>query len=422
MTWRANPGAPGRTDPHPDSCARRGRHSDGRASVVPADARGGDPQLRQVRFVSMIPWLHRNQGLVWGLRKNHGDRLSREDVATAYDDRHDSCLANDGHGLALRRHAGRRRLVGRSPVGSREDDLEQPWLELVDLGTGIAQPRDAEDGPAELQQSPGWKGKQIQTAGEDVLTKITRPKYVAQRPRLIEELGVDEMDLTQVGLVGVAPHTRAMSDKRPGVGVPSYSEVGDQRDGLHWHLAESVGRIAADRNHTGRRHRHVTILSWPGFRRRSVHRSRWRTAPWPPGTRRASATSARTGTPTWWESAASGGIVGSALGQRQTSLDLRRTANSTDRAWRSTPLRGVPNRGRSIASRAARIASSGSDFAPAGSLLRAVQLDDDLGDSNRCGSTMRCDHWSPRSPRPARWRGGSRTPRARHCPRLSPRP
>jgi hypothetical protein len=42
----------------------------------------------------------------------------------------------------------------------------------------------------------------------------------------------------------------------------------------------------------------------------------------------------------------------------------RRAAKSTDSAWRSPPLRRVPTRGRAIASRAARIASSGSDFAP----------------------------------------------------------
>src|SRR6478672_5420833 len=58
----------------------------------------------------------------------------------------------------------------------------------------------------------------------------------------------------------------------------------------------------------------------------------------------------------------------------------RRAANSTDRAWRSPPLRGLPTRGRAIASRAARIASSGSDFAPLRRATRfgSVQLDDDL--------------------------------------------
>jgi hypothetical protein len=49
----------------------------------------------------------------------------------------------------------------------------------------------------------------------------------------------------------------------------------------------------------------------------------------------------------------------------------RRAAKSTDRAWRSPPLREVPNRGLAIASRAARIASSGSDFAP---LRRAARF------------------------------------------------
>ena len=49
----------------------------------------------------------------------------------------------------------------------------------------------------------------------------------------------------------------------------------------------------------------------------------------------------------------------------------RRAAKSTDSAWRSPPVRGVPNRGRAIASRAARIASSGSDFAP---LRRAARF------------------------------------------------
>lgn len=49
----------------------------------------------------------------------------------------------------------------------------------------------------------------------------------------------------------------------------------------------------------------------------------------------------------------------------------RRAAKSTDSAWRSPPVRGVPNRGRAIASRAAPIASSGSDFAP---LRRAARF------------------------------------------------
>lgn len=151
-------------------------------------------------------YLDRNQGLMRRAWRNDGDRLSREDVATAYDDCHDSCLADDRHLVELGRRRRRRRLVAGSSVGSGEDDLEQPWLEAVDLGTGVAKPRDTEDGSPELQQCPGRKGEQIQTTREDVLAKIARPQLVAHRPCVIEELGVDEMHLAQVGLAGVAPY------------------------------------------------------------------------------------------------------------------------------------------------------------------------------------------------------------------------
>ncbi len=51
----------------------------------------------------------------------------------------------------------------------------------------------------------------------------------------------------------------------------------------------------------------------------------------------------------------------------------RRAASSTERAWRSPPLRGVPSRGRANASRAARIASRGSVFAPLRRLARLAR-------------------------------------------------
>ena len=71
----------------------------------------------------------------------------------------------------------------------------------------------------------------------------------------------------------------------------------------------------------------------------------------------------------------------------------RRAANSTESAWRSPVVRGVPSLARESASRAARIASSGSDFAPLRRLCR----------SGRSSSTTSSSSFARWRVRPAPW-------------------
>ena len=93
----------------------------------------------------------------------------------------------------------------------------------------------------------------------------------------------------------------------------------------------------------------------------------------------------------------------------------RRAASSTDSACRSPLARGVPSRGRASASRAARIASSGSDLAPLRRWARSgrsssITISSAPGEVR--GPDRRRGRRCPRSPRPAGLRARRRTPPA----------
>src|SRR3954463_5544036 len=79
---------------------------------------------------------------------------------------------------------------------------------------------------------------------------------------IVEDLGLDEVHLAQVGLVRIATYARPMLDEGPGVGIAEGLESGHERDGLGRHLAEPVGPVPADGNDTG--HGHTVILAGVG--------------------------------------------------------------------------------------------------------------------------------------------------------------
>ena len=82
--------------------------------------------------------LDREEGHMGRVGKDHSDGFARTYPSAAFDDRHHTCLADDRRGRALRGARRRSRLVGRRPVGSRQHDFEEPGLQGVDLGAGVA--------------------------------------------------------------------------------------------------------------------------------------------------------------------------------------------------------------------------------------------------------------------------------------------
>jgi hypothetical protein len=133
-------------------------------------------------------------------------------VAARDDDTHHPCLANK---TAIRRtlqHGGH----------------EAP-LESIELGAGVAKPRQADDdGGADVQFGVDGKSQEIDTLGGDVLAHVTRVHRKTLLTQLDKELAVNEVNLPQIGLRGVLSNTRAVLDRGAAVGVTTHAETGDE--------------------------------------------------------------------------------------------------------------------------------------------------------------------------------------------------
>jgi hypothetical protein len=74
--------------------------------------------------------------------------------------------------------------------------------------------------------------QQVDPARRHVLAHLAGPHLEAAPRELLVQLGVDQVDLAQVGLGGVAADPRAVLDGRAGVGVALHAEALDQDDGV----------------------------------------------------------------------------------------------------------------------------------------------------------------------------------------------
>jgi len=91
-----------------------------------------------------------------------------------------------------------------------EDGSHQPLLKFVELDARIAQPGDLNDRlTSDVPPGAGWQRQQIDAAGRDVLAEVTRHDRVTACLQFLEQLGMDQMDLTQVRWVG----SRATPDR-----------------------------------------------------------------------------------------------------------------------------------------------------------------------------------------------------------------
>jgi len=86
-------------------------------------------------------------------------------------------------------------------VIASKNSVEQTWLESIDLSARVAQPGDLDDrlGPNTELRTSG-QCEQVQIPGGDVLAELTRLDVEALLTKLSEQLGVDEVHLSEVGL------------------------------------------------------------------------------------------------------------------------------------------------------------------------------------------------------------------------------
>ena len=108
---------------------------------------------------------------------------------------------------------------------------DQTLLNAVELCTWVAQTGDLDCcGVTESESGPGRQAEEIDATRRDVLAHLTRDDVETASLQFVEQLGMDQMDLPQVGLTWVAGNARAMFDRFALVSIVGNAETGDQDD------------------------------------------------------------------------------------------------------------------------------------------------------------------------------------------------
>ena len=155
------------------------------------------------------------------------------DLTPIQDNRHDSGFANDGSldvTIQCRGH--------------------QAGHEAVELDTGISKACDLDESRRpKTQASTGGQREKINAARRDVFSDVARRYRKALASQLLKMLGVDKMDLPQVGHCGISPHTRPVLHRRAQMGISIDPQSRYEANGVAPALAEAVGPATRDRDH-----------------------------------------------------------------------------------------------------------------------------------------------------------------------------
>src|SRR5437868_6405626 len=92
----------------------------------------------------------------------------------------------------------------------------------------------------------GRQGQQINAGGRDVLAKLTRLYRKAFRAQLVEQFGMNQMHLTQIGQLRVLADARAMLERLAHMGVAGDTQSLEQANAAARRLAEMMTGAKAD--------------------------------------------------------------------------------------------------------------------------------------------------------------------------------
>jgi hypothetical protein len=135
------------------------------------------------------------------------DDVTLADCAARSRDRHDPGLSDE---LSIGSPADHRR--------------EQPTLKSLDLDTRISQAGHLEHRLSDPQDRTLRQGQQIDAAGRNVLAEITGLHPETPQLQFIEELGMNQVHLTQIRLGGIDSNPRPVLYIAPLVRVPFHTQ------------------------------------------------------------------------------------------------------------------------------------------------------------------------------------------------------
>lgn len=164
-------------------------------------------------------------------REVNRDGVAGTDLAAGDHDPHDAGLADQAAlGVAI------------------EYGVHQAWLKVVQLLAGVSQAGNLDHGLANREPGARRQGQQIEAAGGDVLAHVARPDLDPLGEERLMQLGVDQMDLTQVRLVGVARDPRPVLHSLARMTVALHAKPRQQGDRRLFRLGKAMVTAAADRN------------------------------------------------------------------------------------------------------------------------------------------------------------------------------
>lgn len=170
---------------------------------------------------------------MWRLGERDGDVVVGANRAAGHDDGHDAGLSDQFAGVVAVEH--RRHQAGLQPV-----ELQARVAQAGDLHHGF--------GP-EVKAGAGRKSEEVDATGGDVLAHVASGHPEPGRSQLVEQLGVDEVDLAQVGGSRISGHSGSMLHGDAHVGVTLHTPPGKELQLRDARLAEGVGGAAVHRRH-----------------------------------------------------------------------------------------------------------------------------------------------------------------------------
>jgi hypothetical protein len=176
-------------------------------------------------------------------RKLNDDRIAGGDLAARCHDPHHAGLPDQPAAL-----------------GPLENRRHQAGLETIELSTRIAQTGEFDDRTrTDPKAGADRQAQQVDAASCDVLADLASSHAKSSQPKLLEKLGVNQVDLSQVALSWIAGNPRTVLHRLSSMHVALDTMTRDQAKPRLSRLAKGMPRARAQGDHDAG---HTVRIAW----------------------------------------------------------------------------------------------------------------------------------------------------------------